>query len=246
MFERSLVESQGVAITQTQRSTALGSLTVQCAVAGLLIAIPLLRPQVLPLIADGPRLTAPFLSKPPAQPVQVKTSTTASTTAMSAPAASAAAAAGSRGISLLPHPGVLPDGAPTLVTDLHMNPGGTGFPGVFGDGAVGTAANVTVMRTRPIGPVRVSQGVSQGMLLTPIQPPYPPIAKVAGIQGAVVMEAVISKAGRIESLRVVSGPPMLQRAALEAVQSARYAPYKLSGEPVDVQTTITVVFQLRS
>jgi len=245
MFERSLVESQGVAITQTQRWTALGSLTVQCAVAGLLIAIPLLRPQVLPLIAEGPRLTAPFLSKQPAQPVRVKTSTTASSEAMSAPTTSAPAAASGRGISLLPHPGVVTEGAPTLVTDLRMG-SGTGLPGVFSDSTGGPATRVSVARTGPIGPVRVSQGVSQGMLLTTIQPLYPTIAKVAGIQGAVVMEAVISKAGRIESLRVVSGPPMLQHAALEAVQGARYAPYKLSGEPVDVQTTITVVFKLRS
>jgi protein TonB len=57
---------------------------------------------------------------------------------------------------------------------------------------------------------------------------------------------VISKAGRIESLRVVSGPDMLRRAAVDAVQVARYRPYLLSGVPTEVQTRITVVFKLGS
>jgi protein TonB len=82
------------------------------------------------------------------------------------------------------------------------------------------------------------------MLLTPITPVYPPIAKAARVQGAVVIEAVISKAGRVESLHVASGPEMLRSAALDAVKAARYTPYRLSGEPVDVQTVITVVFRL--
>jgi protein TonB len=82
------------------------------------------------------------------------------------------------------------------------------------------------------------------MLLTPIQPVYPAIARQAGVQGAVVMEAIISKAGSIESLHAVSGPQMLRAAALSAVEAARYRPYRLNGEPTEVQTTITIVFQL--
>jgi protein TonB len=84
------------------------------------------------------------------------------------------------------------------------------------------------------------------MLLTPIQPVYPAIAKVTRTEGSVVMEAVISKAGRIESLHVVSGPAMLRAAAMEAVQAARYEPFMLNGEATEVQTTITVVFRLGS
>jgi protein TonB len=82
------------------------------------------------------------------------------------------------------------------------------------------------------------------MLLTPIQPVYPVIARTAGVQGTVVLEATISAAGRIESLQVVSGPPMLRGAARDAVEVARYRPYKLNGQPTEVQTTITVVFRL--
>ncbi len=59
-----------------------------------------------------------------------------------------------------------------------------------------------------------------------------------------MVEAIISKAGRIESLNVVSGPQMLRGAALEAIRAARYQPYRLNGEPTEVQTTITVNFRM--
>ena len=75
-------------------------------------------------------------------------------------------------------------------------------------------------------------------------PQYPAIAKAARIQGTVVLQATISKAGAITNLRVVSGPPMLQQAALDAVRSWRYKPYLLNGDPVEVETTVNVVFNL--
>jgi protein TonB len=84
------------------------------------------------------------------------------------------------------------------------------------------------------------------MLLAPIRPQYPSIAKAAGVQGVVVIEATISKAGAIESLHMVSGPEMLRPAAIEAIQSARYRPYRLNGEPTEVQTTITMNFKMNS
>ena len=75
-------------------------------------------------------------------------------------------------------------------------------------------------------------------------PQYPAIAKAARIQGIVVLQATISKSGSIQNLRVISGPPMLQQAAMDAVRSWRYKPYLLNGEPVEVETTINVVFNL--
>jgi len=73
---------------------------------------------------------------------------------------------------------------------------------------------------------------------------YPAIAKAARIQGTVVLQATISKGGTIEGLRVLSGPPMLQQAAEEAVRTWRYRPYLLNGEPVEVETQVNVVFTL--
>jgi protein TonB len=75
-------------------------------------------------------------------------------------------------------------------------------------------------------------------------PSYPAIAKTARISGTVVLQAVISKAGTIQNLRVVSGPSMLQQSALDAVRSWRYRPYMLNNEPVEVETTVNVVFAL--
>jgi protein TonB len=111
---------------------------------------------------------------------------------------------------------------------------GTGTPG----------PNVTVAPSRNPERVTLSSGVTQGLLLAPIQPLYPPIARAAGIQGTVVIEATISKTGRIESLHATSGPEMLRNAARDAVAAARYRPYLLNGVPTEVQTTVTINFRL--
>lgn len=92
--------------------------------------------------------------------------------------------------------------------------------------------------------VQVTQGVSQGLLISQVPPVYPPLARQARIQGTVVIHAVIGKDGAIQELELVSGHPMLAPAALEAVKQWRYKPYVLNGEPVEVQTTINVNFIL--
>lgn len=83
-----------------------------------------------------------------------------------------------------------------------------------------------------------------GLLINKVVPEYPVIAREARIEGTVILQATISKAGTIENLRVVSGPMMLQRAAIAAVSQWRYRPYLLSGEPVEVETTVDVRFTL--
>jgi protein TonB len=82
------------------------------------------------------------------------------------------------------------------------------------------------------------------MLLEKTQPFYPPIAKAARVSGTVVLQVTISETGLIESPRVVSGPAMLQQAALDAVKNWRYRPYLLNNEPVKVETTVNVIFAL--
>jgi protein TonB len=101
-----------------------------------------------------------------------------------------------------------------------------------------------VHQEQPHGPIAISKGVAEGMVVLKITPHYPPIAVASRTQGTVVLQAVISKTGTIENLRVVSGSPMLQQAALDAVSQWRYRPYLLNGQPVDVETTINVVFTL--
>jgi TonB family protein len=92
--------------------------------------------------------------------------------------------------------------------------------------------------------VRVSQGVSTGLLLSKVPPIYPPTARDARIQGTVVMKAVINQTGDVERLELVSGHPLLAPAALEAVRQWKYRPYILNGNAVHVETQITVNFTL--
>jgi TonB family protein len=93
--------------------------------------------------------------------------------------------------------------------------------------------------TRP-KTVRMSGGVAAGMIKARVQPVYPPDAKAAGIQGAVVLDAIIGEDGKIQSLNVLSGPPELTKSAIDAVSQWVYKPYLLNGEPTAVETTITV------
>ncbi len=92
--------------------------------------------------------------------------------------------------------------------------------------------------------ISLTSSLIAGNLLEKTLPQYPAIAKAARIQGIVVLQATISKGGSIQSLRVISGPPMLQQAAMDGVRFWRYKPHLLNGEPVEVETTINVVFNL--
>jgi TonB family protein len=92
--------------------------------------------------------------------------------------------------------------------------------------------------------VNISPGVAQGMLISKTPPVYPIDAKKAGVQGAVVISAIIGRDGIIRDLQVVSGPDLLQQAAVDAVKQWRYRPYLLNDEPVEVRTTINIIFTL--
>jgi len=92
--------------------------------------------------------------------------------------------------------------------------------------------------------VRISQGVSQGLLLYKVAPVYPIEARRAHIQGTVLLQAIINTEGRIRGLTLISGPKELAPAAIGAVQQWTYRPYLLMGNPVEVETQIQVNFKL--
>ncbi|MBZ5531345.1 MAG: energy transducer TonB [Acidobacteriia bacterium] len=92
--------------------------------------------------------------------------------------------------------------------------------------------------------IRVSQGVSEGLLVHRVMPVYPPDARRSRIQGTVLLQATIGRDGAIHNLRVVSGPPELTQAAVGAVKQWRYRPYMLKGEPVEVETTVSITFHM--
>jgi periplasmic protein TonB len=109
---------------------------------------------------------------------------------------------------------------------------GTGGPQIFAFLHMGTSVTPTIQKTPP----------KQGLLIRYVKPVYPRLAQAAGVQGEVVLQAIIGKDGRIENLRAISGNPLLVKAALDAVQQWRYHPYLLNSEPVEVETQITVRF----
>ena len=93
-------------------------------------------------------------------------------------------------------------------------------------------------------PIRVGGRVQQPMLIHEVRPPYPPLARQARVSGSVKMEAILARDGTVQSLRLLSGPPLLTQAAMTAVSQWRYRPTLLNGEPVEILLSIDVNFTL--
>jgi protein TonB len=93
---------------------------------------------------------------------------------------------------------------------------------------------------------RIRQGgnVTAAMLVNRVQPVYPPLARQTRISGTVRLHAIIGKDGSVQQLEVIQGHPLLVQSALDAVRQWRYRPTLLNGEPVEVDTTIDVIFSL--
>jgi TonB family protein len=92
--------------------------------------------------------------------------------------------------------------------------------------------------------VRVSEGVAQGLLIKKVNPIYPPLARQARIQGTVILQLQIDKAGGVQNVQLFSGHPMLAPAAIEAVKQWKYTPYLLNGDPIAMETKARVNFTL--
>lgn len=116
--------------------------------------------------------------------------------------------------------------------------------------AVRPEIHMVTMKAAPtadgVAPLRItiSAGVSESLLQTRTAPVYPTVARAGHVEGTVVLKGRVGTDGRVESLEVISGPPLLQQAALESVRSWIYRPYLLNGAPAPFETTIHVVFSL--
>ncbi|MGH9502255.1 MAG: TonB family protein [Terriglobales bacterium] len=104
--------------------------------------------------------------------------------------------------------------------------------------------NAINARKAPQQTLRISQGVSQGLILKKVQPLYPEQARQMHLEGTVELQANISKSGSISAIKQLSGDPILGRSAADAVRQWKYKPYFLNGEPIEIQTQITVIFKL--
>jgi len=93
-------------------------------------------------------------------------------------------------------------------------------------------------------PVRVPGNVASAMLIHQVTPEYPAAAKEQHIEGTIVLHALIGKDGTLQALKYVSGAPALMQSAMDAVKQWVYKPTLLNGEPVEVDTTISVLYTL--
>ena len=122
--------------------------------------------------------------------------------------------------------------------------------GARGLGDVGRMADVSVPVPPPppppaqARPVRVGSGIREPKKIVHVAPEYPEIARRAGVEGVVILEAVLDTTGRVQSVRVLRSKMLLDDAAIKAVQQWRYTPTELNGVPVPVLMTITVQFTL--
>jgi len=243
MFEDSLIESGGRLSTKRGLTTTI-SFILQVALIGILVLIPLLFTEALPKTQLMTFLVAPPPPPPPPPPAAapVKVVKQIQTDIVNGQL---------RTPTKIPQKileNLKEDEAPPQMAMTGVVGGVPGgVPGGQMGGVIGGiigSTPVAVPKAATPQRVRVSQGVTQGLLIRKIQPNYPPLARQARIQGSVLLQAVISKDGAIENLRLISGHPMLAPAALEAVKQWRYKPYILNGEPVEVETQITVNFTL--
>jgi protein TonB len=252
MFEMSLVPERRGKDARLVRWIGFGSVAVQAVAVTAFIAIPLIYPDTLPGVVHAARMSRVELPRPLPKPIAIKPQVVPVTNqaAMTAPARAVPAVLEVR------HGGMI-SRAPVADAEPLLALGGTSMgpafnPGVGPGSATGMGTSPVVVVAKPATPtgsgkpLQVSSGVSRGLLIDPIRPVYPALAKAARQQGTVIVTAVIDRSGRIVNAQVVQGPEMLRDAAISAVRDARYHPYLLNGKPTEVETTITITFQLNA
>jgi protein TonB len=242
MFEDSLLESGGRLKTKSKTTTTIAFI-LQILFVGVLVLLPLMITEALPKQQLMTFLVAPPPPPPPppppaAAPVHVvkKIETDLNNGQLRTPTAIP------KKVAMIKE-----DEPPPSANVGVMGGVAGGVPGGQMGGVIGgiiSSTPVAVPKVATPQKVRVSQGVSEGLLLHKVTPNYPPLAKQARIQGSVVLQATIGKDGSIQNLRVLSGHPMLTQAALDAVRQWKYKPYLLNGEAVEVETTVQVNFTL--
>ena len=243
MFESALFESTH-ALPQRSRWTNATALAMPVTAILLLLMAGLLHPALLPLHVDAPTLFVPPPPPPPVVRPQTRPVPISSSPATTSAVPETVRVIAADRLNSTP----VGANAPALTLSSGMAPTGRDAALVSSMGTGSGHALVTIERAAasvgPKAPLHISSGVSAGLLLAPILPVYPAIARSARIGGIVTVHAVISTDGRVLQAVAVSGPEMLRGAALDAVARARYRPFLLNGQPTAVDTTFTIDFKL--
>ena len=236
MFDELLVSGHTTEMAHTHKPWSVGvSVIIQSAILGTILLIPLIYTQTLPSAMINTFLVAPPPPAPPPPPQQTAVKQVQPKTFA---------------VNRMVAPTVIPkqvemvkDEAPPSVgtSDMAGVPGGTGD--VLGGIGTGVAPPPPPPAATP-NRIKVGGDVQSASLMKQVTPEYPGIAKTAHVSGTVTLHAIISKDGSIEKLEYVSGPALLMASAMSAVKEWKYRPTMLNGQPVEVDTTVQVVFSL--
>jgi protein TonB len=237
MFEDSLMESGG-RIKTHQKWTGLISTLAQLALLGFLVLLPLIFTEALPKGQLTTWLVAPPPPPPPPPPA--------------APQIQHVQKVSEIVDGALRTPNKIPKKIQMIKEEESPQAAGVtggvvgGVPGGSAGGVIGGIIGSAAPPPKVATPqkLRISTGVAEGLKTHDVTPTYPQMARIAHIQGDVILQATISKAGSIENLRAVSGHPILIQAAMDAVKQWKYKPYILNGEAVEVETQIRVQFHM--
>src|SRR6202161_4511525 len=243
MFEDSLLESGGRLKTKRGRTTTF-AIILEIGLVGLMVLMPLIFTEALPKQQLMTFLVAPPPPPPPPPPAAapVKIVKQVQTDIVNGELRTPTKIP--QKVQMIKEEEAPP---PSMATAGVVGGVPGGVPGGQMGGIIGGIVSSTPMAVPKVATpqrVRVSSGVSTGLLVRKVNPNYPPLARQARISGTVVLRAVISKDGSIENLTLVSGHPMLAPAAIDAVKQWKYKPYLLNGEPVEVDTEVQVKFSL--
>jgi len=220
----------------------IGSLSFQLLLVAALIIVPLYFTDTLPSRRET--VTLLYAPSPPAAASKATTYRAPTPTATYTPSKISIPAPVRKTEEAQPAP------AGTVGGVVGGVPGGVvgGIPGGVLSDVLGSTHGVPAItktpEPAPIKRIRVAARVVEANLIHDVTPTYPPEAGRARIEGSVVLLAVISKDGRVQDVRVESGLPILAQAAIDAVKQWRYRPYLLNGEPVEVDSRITINFTL--
>lgn len=221
---------------QLRRKAFVGSLVLEATLVGAMLLWPLITPAVLPAqVAVTP--VPPYRPERTAPDAAQSRENTRPTV----------------NVDFLPNPlhptvprafSTQPGGGPPSLGDFPIGASPDAGPSIPGGSRDGRPIEVP-SPTPPKKPLNVSAGVMAALLIHRVEPEYPVLAKEMRLTGTVELQARIGTDGTVQALEVVSGNPILARAAMEAVQQWRYQPTRLDGQPVEVETHITVTFSMQ-